>query len=713
MNTTLIIRLTLSIFAIIVGAILIVPRGQKRTNSFSIIAYAICLIIIALSLITISLVTGLLTGLILNLILVFFIGCLPALIFIYTLDYFIQDRQFSYRSFIVPVIIPLFLIIVFFIQKIPISQFTGDGTNNALVVSPADIWRWLLVIFTAGILITSFILTLSISKINLKRSRFGPLILVDLAIIIAILLNLISFTTLIPVIYQFDVILAGFTLIGLAVFITNLRIPQLAFITRDELFFSISDGIIIIDNEDRILDMNPAAEQLIGIPTRSAYGSPIDGILTNWNSISGPNSSKEMEFRGSIYLNKQWRHFSVRINKLGNQTGKVILLRDVPGRNETDENRQRAQEEMFNLLRSFFKSANTAQPSNVFFRDVLFQIGYTFHAESGAIFLVDSNTIPSKFKFVLMASHGALAVEKGSLSNLQEVLDTIQWAPGSKEPVIIFDEGEDQQFAKLSQLIRKNPIALFPMIYDEQMLGVLVLSRADEAGFISDDIIRLIIVIEELAFYVYSDRKRKSDIAIAERQHLAQDLHDSVTQKLYGLVQLTEALKFGLESGALVDTNRMVERISESARQALREMRLFLFELSPVNIERDGLVSAIQQRLASVEGRSDIQARLIGDNEISLSAEKSTEIYYIVEEALNNILKHAKAKSVLLKFNKRKESIFFEIVDNGCGFDPEDVKFGGKGLKNIKDRAARINGKLKIISSPEHGTKITLVVPRL
>jgi signal transduction histidine kinase len=177
-------------------------------------------------------------------------------------------------------------------------------------------------------------------------------------------------------------------------------------------------------------------------------------------------------------------------------------------------------------------------------------------------------------------------------------------------------------------------------------------------------------------------------------------------------VTLTEAVKLGLESGEPIDKNGMVGKIGENARQALREMRLFLFELEPVNIERDGLVSTLQQRLASVEGRSGVQARMIADSEIQMSAEKETEIYYIVEEALNNILKHANAKAVLVKLRPRKDSIYLEIVDNGCGFNLDDVKVGGKGLKNIRERAKRIKGRLNIISSPEHGTKITLVVPQ-
>jgi signal transduction histidine kinase len=133
--------------------------------------------------------------------------------------------------------------------------------------------------------------------------------------------------------------------------------------------------------------------------------------------------------------------------------------------------------------------------------------------------------------------------------------------------------------------------------------------------------------------------------------------------------------------------------------------------LEPVNIERDGLIATLQQRLASVEGRSGIQARMLADSDISLSADKETEIYYIVEEALNNILKHANAKTVAIKMNNQGEAFYLEINDNGCGFDQDNLQRGGRGLGNIRERAKRINGELKIQSSPNQGTKITLLVP--
>ena len=702
----------ISLSALIVGVLLITLRRQRGIGYASTIAYAICLSLGAISLFAISQVSNLQVTIALKIITNFIIGYLPAFVFTYVLGYIIQSQRLSYRILFVLAFIPAFLLVVFVAQSLPGFLFSGMESRNFKIISPLDVWGWLMLVYSIGILVASIILTISTSSNNLRPLKAGPLIAINSAIIASIVLDSISFTNLLPMITEYDLMLVGFILIGAALLFTNLKIPQTNLITRDEIFNSINDGIIILNNEDKILDLNPAAEQLIGIPTHRAYGNSVETILTNWNSISGSNDAKEQEFRGSINLNKQWHHISVRINKFDDERGKVIILRDITDRKDTNEMRQRAREEVFNLLRSFFKSANTSQSSNDFFRDVLFQIAYTFRAESGAICLVEPHPNSKKFKFSVMAKHGALAEDNDILSNLLEALDASKWIHGNKEPLIISDASQNPQFAKVSQQFGNLSIAVFPLLNNEQLMGVLMLARTEATGFISDEIVRLGVVTEELASFIYSDRKRKSDIALAERHRLAQDLHDSITQKLCGLVTLTEAVKLGLESGAPVDENRMVERISENARQALREMRLFLFELEPVDIERDGLVSTLHQRLASVEGRSDIQARMIADSEILLSAEKETEIYYIVEEALNNILKHANAKSVLVKLKQRKESIYLEIVDNGCGFDSDNVKFGGKGLGNIKERAKRIKGKLKIASSPEHGTKITLVVPQ-
>ena len=120
-------------------------------------------------------------------------------------------------------------------------------------------------------------------------------------------------------------------------------------------------------------------------------------------------------------------------------------------------------------------------------------------------------------------------------------------------------------------------------------------------------------VAEELATFIYGDRQRQLAITLEERRNLVRDLHDSVAQKLYGLVQLSEAAQASLETGTAAQSAQVLVRIGENARQALKEMRLFLFEMKPVDLENEGLVSVLHQRLAAVEGRADMKARLVAD----------------------------------------------------------------------------------------------------
>jgi signal transduction histidine kinase len=111
-----------------------------------------------------------------------------------------------------------------------------------------------------------------------------------------------------------------------------------------------------------------------------------------------------------------------------------------------------------------------------------------------------------------------------------------------------------------------------------------------------------------------------------------------------------------------------------------------------------------------VEGRADIKARLLADDNINLSLEKETMLYYIAQEALNNIMKHANARSVTVLLKRRKTSITLEVVDDGCGFDPKITDKSGMGLRIMQERVAKVDGKLIIKSTPGKGTKITATV---
>jgi signal transduction histidine kinase len=137
-------------------------------------------------------------------------------------------------------------------------------------------------------------------------------------------------------------------------------------------------------------------------------------------------------------------------------------------------------------------------------------------------------------------------------------------------------------------------------------------------------------------------------------------------------------------------------------------MRLFLYEMQPVDLEKEGLISVLNHRLAAVEGRADIKARLLADENIPLSKDKEIALYYIAQEALNNILKHAHAKTVSMILKKTRKKIILEILDDGIGFDLKKADSGGLGLKNMRERVSKIGGILKIASKPGKGTKISV-----
>jgi signal transduction histidine kinase len=100
----------------------------------------------------------------------------------------------------------------------------------------------------------------------------------------------------------------------------------------------------------------------------------------------------------------------------------------------------------------------------------------------------------------------------------------------------------------------------------------------------------------------------------------------------------------------------------------------------------------------------------VADDKINLPLEKQIMLYYIAQEALNNILKHANARTVMIRLKKRRTSIALEIVDDGCGFDANIPDKGGMGLRIMHERAAKVDGKLEIQSAPGKGTKITATV---
>jgi signal transduction histidine kinase len=154
--------------------------------------------------------------------------------------------------------------------------------------------------------------------------------------------------------------------------------------------------------------------------------------------------------------------------------------------------------------------------------------------------------------------------------------------------------------------------------------------------------------------------------------------------------------------------------MGEIAQQSLKEMRLLVYQLRPLALEHEGLIGALQARLDSVEKRAGIEARFLIEGSLdSLPPAVEEGFFRIAQEALNNALKHAAARSVVVRLRGEDDCVTLEVADDGRGSAllTTDVK-GGLGLTSIKERVAQLQGALAIDSTPGEGTRIAVEVPR-
>jgi signal transduction histidine kinase len=249
-----------------------------------------------------------------------------------------------------------------------------------------------------------------------------------------------------------------------------------------------------------------------------------------------------------------------------------------------------------------------------------------------------------------------------------------------------------------------------PMRIGRQVIGVLGAFSEVAHRFNAEDIALLASLADHVATAVESSRLREQAeraVVMEERERLARELHDSVTQSLYSLTLLAEAGSESVRTGALQDAEQHTRRVSEIAQDALKEMRLLVHELRPPILEQEGLAGALRKRLEAVEGRAGVKTRLLADDLAELPASVEEELYRIALEALNNALKHAAASSVNVYVRTQDGAIELEVADNGTGFEPDGVSdAGGVGLSSMRERAEKLGATLTIQSTPGKGTSV-------
>jgi signal transduction histidine kinase len=199
--------------------------------------------------------------------------------------------------------------------------------------------------------------------------------------------------------------------------------------------------------------------------------------------------------------------------------------------------------------------------------------------------------------------------------------------------------------------------------------------------------------------------------SLEERQRLARELHDSVSQALYGIALGTRTARMRVGD----DPHNAVEPldyVASLAQAGLAEMRALVFELRPESLEEEGLVAAIEKQAASVSARYKLDVKLDLGEEPDCTLDVKEALYRIAQEALHNIVKHAQAQHVEVRMWHDDNSISLTVRDDGRGFDTAQSFPGHVGLQSMPERAKKLGGTVTVDSAPGGGTTVTARLPR-
>jgi signal transduction histidine kinase len=245
--------------------------------------------------------------------------------------------------------------------------------------------------------------------------------------------------------------------------------------------------------------------------------------------------------------------------------------------------------------------------------------------------------------------------------------------------------------------------------------GLLSCYRLSDRPFSHYQEVFLNAICEQLGMAVENHRLRlkAEEIAtIQERQRLARELHDAVSQSIYSLTLFARSGRDALDAGDRAKLQDSLMQIETNSQIALKEMRLLLYQLRSLALTEGGLVQAIESRFGLVERKLGIQASIRIDESLEFDTEAEQELFRLLTEALNNVLKHAAASQVSVSMLAENDHIALVVSDNGSGFDPAGA-FDGMGLQNIRERVSALGGRMEISSQPELGTRLRVELPRL
>jgi signal transduction histidine kinase len=256
-----------------------------------------------------------------------------------------------------------------------------------------------------------------------------------------------------------------------------------------------------------------------------------------------------------------------------------------------------------------------------------------------------------------------------------------------------------------------------PIVSPDGVIGAFYLTEREAAPEFTDEDEQMIQLLAAHAAIAITNARlyeRSRELSIlSERNRLALELHDAVSQKLFSVVLNAEAAATLLDRDP-EQARVQVAKVQEGAAQALEELRSLIFELRPPDLEHDGLCGALRKHVDVLRRVQPTEIAMEGDLELETDPKRDREIFRIAQEAIQNAVRHAQANRIVVRLRGEDGRVVLEVEDDGVGFDPgaPELRSRRLGLTSMEERAQRLGAQLRVDSGRGRGTTVRLETAR-
>jgi len=460
----------------------------------------------------------------------------------------------------------------------------------------------------------------------------------------------------------------------------------------------------------KILDVNQAALTHYGYPRDLFLNLSIEDLLSPAEST---NRSEAIRTNTIYYDEMIHAKYDGSLTPVGmlaltlnleGATARLIITLDFTDRRE--ENVQRGGHSLAEALRDTTAALNSTLNLDELLDRILANAGRVVPHDSANIMLVEEGTAS------MVRARGY--EERGAIDALLSVyfpantMFEMRVLIANGEPVVIPDTRANPAWASIPESVWIRSYLGSPIRMEGEVIGFLNLDSASPNFFNPSHIESLQAFADQAAIAIKNahlyEQARKLAV-LQERERLARDLHDAVSQTLWSASLIADVLPTLWEQNP-GEARQSLEELRELTHAARDEMRSLLLELRPGGLTQMALAELLSQLVKTLSGRAtgDITLDIVGKAE--LPAEVQVAVYRIAQEGLNNAIKHSHASEINVWLNLQPNRADLRIRDNGRGFDPQKVRAGHLGLGIMRERAAAIDATLSIDSHKGSGTEI-------